>query len=382
MVDRPLWIERIALAWRQVPIVWLAGPRRVGKTVLAKQIANALFLNCDLPSVAERLADPESFFRSVAEPVIVLDEVHQLADPSRLLKIAADAFPKLKILATGSSTLAATRKFRDSLAGRKRVVSLVPVLYQELPRFGVRDMRQRLQRGGLPSVLLGQHDRDEFFREWLDSYYARDVQELFHVEKRAGFLRVFEILLRQSGGLLDISRISAESQISRPTVMNWLEVFQVTQTVRVVRPYSAGGRREIIAQPKVYGFDTGLVCHVRGWDELRTDDCGGLWENLVIDALGSAGEPAVHYWRDKQHREVDLVLPRSRPNVDAIECKWNPKAFEPRGLLAFRERYPRGRNYVASPIDGRPYQRTIAGLDVTFLSPTDLAATVVSRDGS
>ncbi len=85
------------------------------------------------------------------------------ADPSRLLKIAADAFPKLKILATGSSTLAATRKFRDSLTGRKRVVSLVPVLYQELPSFGIKSIRQRLLRGGLPSVLVDHQDRNEFF---------------------------------------------------------------------------------------------------------------------------------------------------------------------------------------------------------------------------
>ena len=369
MIDRPLWRERIQAAWRQAPIVWLAGPRRVGKTMLARQLPQARFLNCDLPSVSERLADPESFYRSVAEPVVVFDEVHQLADPSRLLKIGADAFPRLKLLATGSSTLAATRKFRDSLTGRKRVVNLVPVLYRELPAFGVHDLRVRLWRGGLPSVLLGQHEPAEFFGEWIDSYYARDVQELFAVGKRAGFLRVFELLLRQSGGLLDVSRIAAESEISRPTVTHWLEVFQVTQTLHVVRPYAAGGRREIVAQPKVFGFDTGLVCHVRGWEELRNDDCGPLWEHLVLDTFIAAGEAAIHYWRDKQHREVDFVLPRGRRGVDAVECKWNPKSFEPRGLLAFRERYPQGRNFVLCPTEGEPYEKTVAGLEVRFLSP-------------
>jgi predicted AAA+ superfamily ATPase len=371
MVGRPFWHERFTTAWRQVPIVWLAGPRRVGKTVLARQLESARFLNCDLPSVAERLADPESFYRTVTEPVVVFDEIHQLADPSRLLKIAADAYPRLKILATGSSTLAATRKFRDSLAGRKRVVHLVPVLYQELPAFGVTDLRQRLLRGGLPSVLLGEEDPHEFFREWLDSYFARDVQELFHVEKRTGFLLVLELLLHQSGGLLDISRIARDSAISRPTVMSWLEVFQITRAIHVVRPY-AGGRREILAQPKAYGFDTGLVCHVRGWDDLRPDDCGGLWEHLVLDALDGAGETTVHYWRDKQQREIDFVVPRGRQAVDTVECKWNPKSFEPKALLAFRERYPKGRNLVVCPIEGKPYQRTVSSLEVTFLSPTEL----------
>jgi uncharacterized protein len=373
MVDRPLWMARLAAGWKQVPIVWLTGPRRVGKTVLAEAVPDAQILNCDLPSAAERLGDPEDFYRSVKQPAVIFDEVHQLADPSRLLKIGADVFPHLRILATGSSTLAATRKFRDSLTGRKRVVELAPVLVEELAAFGIADLRERLLRGGLPPVLLGQQTPADFFPEWLDSYFARDVQELFRVEKRAGFLRVLDLLLRQSGGLLDVSRIERESQISRPTVMNWLEVYQITHTVRLVRPFSSGGRREIVAQPKAYGFDTGLVCHARGWDRLRTDDCGILWEHLVLDELVAAGNVRVQFWRDKQQREVDFVVPRNRGSVDAIECKWNAAAFDPAGLRVFRSQYPHGRNFVVSPGDGgEPFHRRVAGLDVVFVSPAAL----------
>jgi predicted AAA+ superfamily ATPase len=376
MVPRPFWLARVAAAWRQAPIVWLTGPRRTGKTVLARSIPNAQYFNCDLPSVAQRLADPEAFYRGVSAPVVVLDEVHQLDDPSRILKIGADEFPRLKILATGSSTLAATRKFRDSLTGRKRVIELVPVLYEELSAFGVKDVRERLRLGGLPPALLGAQDPTEFFPDWLDSYFARDVQELFRVEKRAGFLRVLQLLLHQSGGMLDVSRIATESEISRPTVSNWLEVYEVTHTIHVVRPFSSGGRREIIAQPKVFGFDTGLVCHVRGWDQLRNDDCGVLWEHLVLDALIATGVGRLCFWRDKQHREIDFVVPRGRSGADAIECKWSARAFETRGLRAFREAYPKGRNLVVSPLDGPSYQRTVDGFEVTFLGPGELATFV------
>lgn len=374
MIDRPVWRDRLRAAWKQASIVWLTGPRRVGKTVLAQSLTDTELLNCDLPSVAERLRDPESFFRSVRQPLVVFDEVHQLPDPSRLLKIGADAFPKLRILATGSSTLAATQKFRDSLTGRKRVVELVPVLHEELPAFGIGDVRQRLLRGGLPPALLAAEPQAEFFGEWLDSYFARDVQELFRLGKRAGFLRVLELLLRQSGGMLDVSRLAAESEISRPTVMNWLEVYQITHVAHLVRPFSAGGRREIVAQPKVFGFDTGLVCHARGWDHLRPEDCGVLWEHLVLDALVAAGVPKIHFWRDKQQREVDFVVPRSRDAVDAIECKWKPEAFETRGLAAFRANYPRGKNYVVSPLNGPAYERVQAGLKIAFVAPGELRA--------
>ena len=90
-------------------------------------LPDIVYLNCDLPSDASRLDDPELFYRAQPKAaVIVMDEVHRLADPSRVLKIASDAYPGLRILATGSSTLAATRKFRDTLAGRKHVLMLSP----------------------------------------------------------------------------------------------------------------------------------------------------------------------------------------------------------------------------------------------------------------
>ena len=372
MINRPFWTERLTAAWKQASIVWLTGPRRVGKTVLAQSVPDAEFLNCDLPSVAERLRDAESFFRSVNKPLVVFDEVHQLPDPSRLLKIGADDFPKLKILATGSSTLAATQKFRDSLTGRKRVVELVPVLHEELPAFGVADLRARLLRGGLPPALLAAKHNPEFYAEWQDSYFARDVQELFRLQKRAGFLRVLEFLLRQSGGMLDVTKLAAESQISRPTVTNWLEVYQITHVAHLVRPFSAGGRREIVAQPKVFGFDTGLVCHARGWDHLRAEDYGALWEHLVLDTLIAAGVPKIHFWRDKQQREVDFIVPRGRDAADAVECGWKPDAFETRGLASFRERYPKGKNYVVSPLNGPAYERVQDGLKISFVLPQEL----------
>ncbi len=372
MIERPFWKERLVAAWKQTSIVWLTGPRRVGKTVLARGLPEAEFLNCDLPSTAERLRDPETFYRSVKKTLVVLDEVHQLPDPSRLLKIGADAFPKLKILATGSSTLAATQKFRDSLTGRKRVVTFVPVLYEELPAFGIVDLRDRLLRGGLPPSLLAEEPDPEFYGEWLDSYFARDVQELFRLEKRVAFLRLFELLLRQSGGMLDVTKLARESQISRPTLTNWLEIFQITHVAHLLRPFSAGGRREIIAQPKVFGFDTGLVCHARGWDHLRPEDCGVLWEHLVLDTLIACGVPKIHFWRDKQQREVDFVVPRSRDTVDAIECKWQPESFETRGLRAFREQYPKGRNYVVSPLNSPAYERVQDGLKIIVASPREL----------
>ena len=102
MIHRPLWTQKLSQAWAKRSIVWLSGVRRVGKTTLAQMIPNAEYVNCDLPSERRALEDPEFFLstRDVSRS-LVLDEVHRIADPSTLLKIAADEHPNLRILAIG-----------------------------------------------------------------------------------------------------------------------------------------------------------------------------------------------------------------------------------------------------------------------------------------
>jgi predicted AAA+ superfamily ATPase len=105
---------------------------------------------------------------------------------------------------------------------------------------------------------------------------------------------------------------------------------------------------------------------------LRTEDCGLLWEHLVLESLLARDIPRVHHWRDKQQREVDFIIPRRGGAVDAIECKWRAASVEGRGLKAFRTHYPKGRNFLVAPIMGKPYDRRVDGLDVTVISPKDL----------
>ena len=139
--------------------------------------------------------------------------------------------------------------------------------------------------------------------------------------------------------------------LSRLTVVNYLEVLELTHVAAFVRPYSGGGPREIVRQPKVYGFDTGFVAFARGWHDLRPDDCGTLWGHLVLEKLlADAGEVPVLYWRDKQSHEVDFVLPRGRGEVDAIECHWEADGFEPKNLRVFRARHPAGKTPSSVPM--------------------------------
>ncbi len=382
MIPRPLWIQRLESAWARAPIVWLAGVRRSGKTTLVQALEGAEILNCDLPSVAAQVADPEAFYSRLRKGTLVLDEVHQLDDPSLLLKIGADTRPDLRIAATGSSTLAATGKFRDTLAGRKRTVHLLPVLVEELPAFGIPDLRARLRRGGLPQALLDENIDPGFYGEWMDSYFARDVQELFRVEKRRAFMLLMEAIFRQSGGLFENSSLARVCGLSRPTILHYLDVLETTHVVHILRPWHRGGRQELLQQPKIYGFDTGFVRYARGAVELRLEDCGLLWEHLVLDTLLSIRDlPKIHFWRDRQRREVDFVVPMSDRGVDAFECEWSLDAFDASAVAAFRELHPVGRNFLVAPIATTPYERRYGDLSVTVCGAASLRTLIaVGRD--
>ncbi len=371
MIRRKQWIDAIERLWDIRSVVWLSGVRRVGKTTLVKQLDNTDYFNCDLPSVRRRLTDPE-FFLSSCDPKrrLVLDEVHHIEDPSLLLKIAADEYPDLKLVATGSSTLAAAKKFRDALTDRKRTLHLPPVPWREtVGVFGVNDLKQRLLCGGLPRILLSGEPQPDFFEDWLESFYARDIQELFNVRNRTGFLTLIQLLGLQSGGSLDVSALSKKCGISRPTTISYLDAMEIAHALYRIPPFFGGGHREIIKQPKAYLFDTGLIAHCKGWESIREDDAGLLWEHLVLDELRyEYPSRKIHYWRDKSGREVDFVIEHNPNKIDIYEAKLTPDAFDASNLEKFRQLYPRGDNFVICPYISNPYRARKRGMILEYVS--------------
>ena len=375
MIGRPVWLQRLHDGWNRRPVGWLSGVRRVGKTTLSRMIPDARYLNCDLPSVQRSLADAELFLEGLApDAVAVFDEVHRLPDPSQLLKIAADEYADLRVLATGSSTLAATGKFRDSLTGRKFELHLPPVPWDEcIDTFGIADLDRRLLHGGLPEALLAERPDPEFYSEWIDSFYARDILELFSIRNRQGFLALLRLLLRRSGGQVDYSSLASLTELGRPTVRAHVEAMVTAHVVRLLKPFHGDSKQEIVSRAKCYAFDTGFIAFERGWEQIRAEDRGILWEHLVLDALLMRHhENDVLYWQDKSKREVDFVVRRTEGAVDAVECKVNPDRLNSKPIEAFRRIHPKGANYVATPLDREPYRIRRGELVFTVCSTRDL----------
>ncbi len=368
MVKRPLWESWIERAWEQRPILWLAGVRRSGKTTICQALPDIEYFDCERPSVRRMLEDPEAFLEDHRDRRIVLDEIHRLEAPSELLKLAADHYPGTKVLATGSSTLGASSKFRDTLAGRKKTLWLTPMIQADLAAFGRMDLHHRMLRGGLPPFFLAQDLPQDDFQDWFDGYWAKDLQELFRLERRSGIQKLLELLLIQSGGMFEASSLASPCGISRTTVTTYLGILEETMVVRVLRPFHSARSREVVQAPKVYGFDTGFVCHYRGWDRLRNDDLGPLWEHLVLNEFIAhlQGRP-IHYWRDKDRHELDFVLARDPSAPVAVEVKWKADSFDPVNLVAFRKTYPEGQNFLVAQDVERPYTRRFGGLSVRVL---------------
>ena len=215
---------------------------------------------------------------------------------------------------------------------------------------------------------------------WLDRFWARDIQGAFRLECGAPFRRLFELLMSQSGSMFEAVRLAKACGASRTTVSNYLAVLETAFVMHVIRPYVGGARSEIVSAPKVYGFDTGFVCHYRGATTLRPADLDPLWEHLVLNELHAhVGRNAIRYWRTKHGSEVDFVLVRPGRPPAAVECCWSAGDFEPAGLRSFRGAYPcdaisAGASFVVSADtpDGGSFECRYGPLRVTFVSARDL----------
>lgn len=281
--------------------------------------------------------------------------------------------------------LGAQKKFSDMLTGRKNNIVLTPMLIQEGKLFGNTDLDHRLLFGGLPSFFLRKKLPEERYAEWFSSYFARDIKTLYIVDKEAAFMKFVKLLLAQSGSIFDASRFSRECEVSRPTIGKYLNIVEQTHVGKVVRPFSSRSATEIILAPKVYGFDTGFICYARGWELLRNEYRGDLWEHIVLNNIsGMFQTMTIKYWRDKRGHEIDFVLQKNRNKEPiTVECKWNHNSFSAANLKVFRRKYPQGRNFVVCADIIESFDRMYDDIRITFVSLEDLMhllyATLLSK---
>ncbi len=387
MFPREFWITKIQEAWKLRSIIWLVGVRRIGKTTLVKSLSedhkSLLYYDCELKRNRDLIeSNVEAFWEERKNQIIILDEIHRLENPSEVLKIAADHYPNIKVIATGSSTLAASKKFKDTLSGRKIVIELRPLIEADLHAFAHNKnikknlkinavLEKRFLYGGMPENYLSDELPEYAFEEWIDSYWSKDIQELYELRSKFAFQKFMELLFIQSGGIFEASKFAADCKVSSPTISNFLHVLEETFVVDVLRPYYKYKNSEIVSAPKVYAFDTGLACYLKGWSSLRNEDLWILWEHFVFNELKAQlqDNADILYWRDKKKREIDFVIKKKRSQTAiAIETKWQAKNFNSDNLRAFRDLHPEGENFLIANDIQETYTKNYDDLKVKFIS--------------
>ncbi len=305
------------------------------------------------------------------QPILLSNRQRKLSSTG---KEYCRTIPEIKIIAAGSSTLAARKKFSDMLTGRKNNIHLTPMLLQEGELFGNADLKHRMLFGGLPPFFMRKKLPETRYSEWFTSYLARDVQELYRVDNPSGYIKFVKLALARSGGMFVASNFANSVGVSRETIERYLHIAEQTHAVRSVEPFSTRATTEIVGAPKVYGFDTGFICYAKGWELLRSEYYGELWEHLVLNNIvGMFQEMRIKYWRNKAGQEIDFILQKNRNKEPiVVECKWSDRSFDPKNILSFRSKYTEGKNYVVSSDIITPYDRVYDGITVSFVSLDEL----------
>jgi hypothetical protein len=320
------------------PAVVLLGPRQVGKTTLARQIAadwpqGALYLDMEMPSDRQRLSDAEAYLRAQSPKLVVVDEIHRVPELFAVLRGLIDErrasgqrFGHFLLL--GSASLDLMRQSSESLAGRVAYLEMGAITADEAQAAQL-PLDQLWSRGGFPDSTLAGSDalslmwRQDFIR----SYLERDVP-MFAPRMPAQTLgRLWTMLAHQQGGLLNQARLAASLDVTAPTLTRYVDLLVDLQLVRRLMPWSVNLGKRLVKSPKVYVRDSGLVHALLGLQ--TTDDLlghpvlGASFEGWVIETLVQRlpADARAWFYRSHQGAEIDLLIERGgRPQI-AIEIK-------------------------------------------------------------
>jgi uncharacterized protein len=339
-------IRKVEDALARQAAVALIGPRQVGKTTLAHQLAEtrpSLYLDLESRADRDKLSEPELFLKTHEDQLVILDEIHRAPELFQTLRGLIDRGRRKgkrtgRFLVLGSASIDLLRQSGESLAGRIEYVDLGPLNVLEVGADEAA-MNRLWLRGGFPDSYLAKNDADSFRlrRGFIRTYLERDVPQ-FGLRIPAETLeRLWTMLAHNQGTLLNASRLAAGLSLSAPTVTNYISLLVDLMLVRRLPPRLANVGKRLVKSPKTYVRDSGLLHALLGIedaDELAGHPVvGASWEGFVIESLLAAApeRTKASFYRTSAGAEIDLVLELGgRHGMWAIEIK--------RGLAAKTER--------------------------------------------
>ena len=392
MIQRSI-TARIENSLSEQAAVAIIGPRQVGKTTLAREIAQSrpasLYLDLEAREDREKLAEPALFLRQYESSLVVLDEIHRVPELFSSLRGIIDrglrtGHGKGRFLILGSASIDLLRQSGESLAGR--------ISYTEMGPFNVLELAaeeptvlQLWTRGGFPGSYLAPSDmaslrwRGDFIRTYLE----RDVPQ-FGPRVPTGVLeRLWTMLAHGQGTLLNASRLASALQISAPTVQRYIDLLVDLLLVRRLQPFHSNAGKRLVKSPKIFIRDSGLVHALLGlktFNDLSGHPVAGAsWEGFAIENLLAAApeRTLATFYRTAAGAEIDLLLEIPGHGLWAIEVKRSLTSRPAKGFyIACRDLGPDKQFVVNAGLEQYPIDAEISAIGLPTLARMLSALTV------
>lgn len=344
MIHRTLQtsLERLATKY---PVITLTGPRQSGKSTLLRyafpDFQYISLEDLDLRDFATN--DPRGFLATYPRRVI-LDEVQRVPSLMSYIQTHVDKINESGMyLLAGSHNFLLMESVNQTLAGRTAILKLLPLSRCEMQNGGVlpATINEQIYYGAYPRLYDKGLQPDEFYPYYTQTYVERDVRELKNIGDLSRFTRFIKLCAGRIGQLLNLSSLAVECGISVPTATSWLSVLEASYICYLLRPDWNNFAKRLVKSPKLYFFDTGLACSlldIKSPEQLVTHySRGALFENMIINgfikkAWNEGRETDLHFWRDSQGNEVDLLIYDSGDAPMAYEIKsgatFHPEFFK------------------------------------------------------
>ena len=326
-------------------IIIVYGARQVGKTTLIKDIEarydkqNPLYLSCDEPDMRELLTTKTSTELKDTigkHELVFIDEAQRVPDIGLTLKLIADNFPHIQVIATGSSSFELSSSVVEPLTGRKYEFYLFPLSVQELssiysPLETNRLIENRLIMGMYPEVITDPNESKDLIKELAESYLYKDILTYQGIRSPEALERLVQALALQIGSEVSYNELAGTAGIDKKTVDTYIQILEKAFVIFRLNPFSRNLRNELKKLRKIYFFDTGIRnAVIRNLNPIHLrQDAGQLWENFLISErmkynLNNRIDVNAYFWRNHQQQEIDYLEDNSGL-LSGFEMKWGTK---------------------------------------------------------
>lgn len=359
MIEREKYREVTELL-DSFPAVAIIGPRQVGKTTLAHEIAEtrpSVYLDLESERDRVKLSDPGYYLRQHSDKLIVLDEIHKVPEIFQEMRGVIDENRRKgrkagQFLILGSAAIDLLRQSGESLAGRIAYCEMFPLNIREV---GSDQQEQLWWRGGYPDSFLAKNDRlsDVWRRDFIRTYLERDVPDFGPRISAERLRRFWTMLAHLHGGLLNSANLARSLEVDNKTITNYLDLLVDLLLVRRLQPWHANVKKRLVKSPKVYLRDSGILhtlLQIPDFEALLGNPkLGDSWEGLVIENVVSALPSGVHpyFYRTSAGAEIDLLLDFGQETW-AIEIKKTTAPKLSKGFHIACEDLKPTRKYVVS----------------------------------